>query len=206
MCGCYFLAIVGGSASGKSELARALIESLPQGQAGLLREDDYYICSSQQPKFDPTTYNFDEPAAKEQALLAAHLLLLRGGRAIDRPVYDYVTHRRTPRSITVRPAPLVVVEGLHLLTSPVLRAAFDASVFIETPAEVRLARRIARDVAERGRTEHSVRQQFATRVSPMHALHVAPQRSLASLTVNGADPVEALVERVRLQLPECLRG
>jgi len=202
----YFLAIVGGSASGKTELAQALLVSLPPGRATLVREDDYYHCASRFPDFDPATHNFDEPDAKEQMLLAAHLVLMRTGAAIDRPAYDFATHRRLPRSVTVTPAPLVVVEGLHVLASPVLAAAFDASVYVDTPDTVRLARRIARDTRERGRRAQSVVQQFETRVRPMHELHTEPQKGLVSLVVSGEDPLDAITALVRGLLPERIKA
>jgi uridine kinase len=202
----YFLAIVGGSASGKTELASALIASLPVGRATLLREDDYYHCSSRTPGFDPALFNFDEPAAKEQTLLAAHLVLMRNGAAIDRPNYDFTTHKRLAKATTIRPAPLVVVEGLHVLATPVLAAAFDASIFVETSEPVRLARRMERDTKERGRTAESVAHQFKTRVAPMHAVHVAPQQERASLSVRGEDPLDALVSLARRLLPERIKA
>ena len=90
----FVLAIIGGSASGKTELAKAVVESLPLGRATLVREDDYYRCSSLVEAFDPAGYNFDEPAAKEQSLLAAHLVLARMGRSFERPDYDFTTNRR----------------------------------------------------------------------------------------------------------------
>lgn len=202
----FFLAILGGSASGKTSLAEAVVTSLPPGRALLLREDDYYHCSSKVEGFDPLTFNFDEPRAKDHVLLSAHLVMARMGHTFERPVYDFVTHKRQPITVTASPAPLIVVDGLHLLSSPVLTAAFDAAVFVETPEAVRFARRLARDIAERGRDEHQVRTQFVTRVQPMHELHVAPQKNRAQLVVSGEDPLEALVLLTRTLLPEGLKA
>ena len=202
----FVLAIVGGSASGKTELAKAVVESLPLGRATLVREDDYYRCSSLVEAFDPAGYNFDEPAAKEQSLLAAHLVLARMGRSFERPVYDFTTHRRRPETVVVRPSPMIVLEGLHLMTSPILASHFDAVVFVDTAEPVRLARRIARDVTERKRTQAFVEAQFRDRVAPMHALHVEPQKDHAHLVLNGEHPISTLVALVRTLLPERLKA
>ncbi len=202
----FVLAIVGGSASGKTELAKALVASLPPERAVLVREDDYYRCSSDVEDFDPAAYNFDEPAAKDQALLAAHLVLARMGRSFDRPDYDFSVHRRRAETVKVAPAPLIVLEGLHLMTSPVLASHFDAVVFVDTAEPVRLARRIARDMAERDRTLAFVEQQFRDRVAPMHALHVDPQKDYATLVLNGEHPLSTLVTLVRTLLPEWLKA
>jgi uridine kinase len=202
----FFLAILGGSASGKTSLAEAIVKSLPPGRALLLREDDYYHCSSMVEGFDPLTFNFDEPGAKDHALLGAHLIMARMGQAFERPVYDFVTHRRQPITVTAIPAPLIVVDGLHLLSNPALTAAFDAAVFVDTPESVRFDRRLSRDIAERGRDEHQVRTQFATRVQPMHERHVTPQKARAQLVVSGEDPLEALVALTRTLLPESLKA
>lgn len=199
------MAIVGGSASGKTELAKAVVASLPPDRATLVREDDYYRCSSTVDQFDPATYNFDQPAAKDQALLAAHLVLARMGRSFERPDYDFATHRRRNQTVTVQPAPVIVLEGLHLMTSSVLASHFDAVVFVDTAEPVRLARRIERDMAERNRTRAFVEQQFKDRVAPMHALHVDPQKDHAHLVLNGEHPLPTLVALVRTLLPERLK-
>jgi len=202
----FVLAIVGGSASGKSALASAVVSSLPPERAALVREDDYYRCSSRVQHFDPSAFNFDEPAAKEQALLAAHLAMARSGQAFERPVYDFATHRRRPETVRVPLAPVIVLEGLHLLTCASLASQVDAAVFVDTAEPVRLARRIARDVSERQRTQAFVEAQFLERVAPMHKLHIEPQKELAQLVLNGEDPLSALAAAVRTLLPERLKA
>lgn len=174
------IAITGGSGAGKSTLARALA-----GRLGgrVLAEDDYYLCVSTLSNFDPASHNFDTPAAKDHALLCAHLARARAGAAFDKPCYDLTTHRRGALGECVPACPALVVEGLHLLTSPALRALFDFSVFVDAPETLRLERRVLRDQAERHRDPGEVRAQFFANVKPMHEAHVEPQRAFADLVV-----------------------
>ena len=194
--GVRLIAISGGSASGKSRLAAAVSEAL--GGAPILAEDDYYIDATGRPDFDPATYNFDEPAAKDHDLLATHLAALKAGAAIERPIYDFTTHKRKPETRRLEPAETMIVEGMHILSSPALRPFFDLKVFVDAPEALRLERRLARDVAERGRTPESVIQQFRTRVEPMHDLHVEPGREVADIVIaNDAAPdFAAMADRV----------
>ena len=131
------IAITGGSGAGKTTMARALSKRLGAG-AVLVAEDDYYRCASTYPGFDATSHNFDEPAAKEHALLAAHLRLAKSGEAFDKPVYDLTTHRRQPTLERIAHADWVIVEGLHLLASESLRPLFDLSVYVQADEALRL--------------------------------------------------------------------
>ncbi len=173
------IAISGGSGAGKTTLARRL--SILLG-AQLIAEDDYYICRTMIAGFDPAKYDFDAPGAKDHALLADHLACARAGEAFDKPLYDFTEHRRLAQTERVAPAPLLILEGLHAL-SPVLRAQIDLGVFLEAKESLRLARRLARDVATRGRTREDVIAQFARTVAPAHATSVAPQRAQADLVL-----------------------
>ncbi|MEQ1818017.1 MAG: AAA family ATPase [Terricaulis sp.] len=176
------IAITGGSGAGKTTVARALAKRLGAG-AVVIAEDDYYRCSSTVPDFDPATYNFDVPAAKEHSLLREHLALAKSGEAFDKPLYDLVTHRRTPKVERIVHADWVIVEGIHLLASPELSDLFDVSAFMHSDEALRLGRRMIRDVESRGRTPRSVMAQFFTHVRAMHEAHVEPQRALADLVI-----------------------
>jgi uridine kinase len=182
------IAITGGSGAGKTTVARALARKLGAG-AVVIAEDDYYRCSSTVANFDAATHNFDEPKAKEHSLLVEHLALAKSGAAFDKPVYDLVTHRRLPRVERIAHADFVIVEGIHLLGSPDLRALFDLRVFIEADEALRLGRRMIRDVETRGRSPRSVLMQFFFTVRPMHEAHVAPQKACADLVLTS--PPEA---------------
>ena len=176
------IAITGGSGAGKTTVARALAKRLGAG-AVVIAEDDYYRCSSTVPDFDPATYNFDVPAAKEHELLRDHLALAKSGEAFDKPIYDLITHRRTPKVERIVHADWVIVEGIHLLAAPELSGLFDISVFMHSDESLRLGRRMIRDVESRGRTPRSVMAQFFTHVRAMHEAHVEPQRALADLVI-----------------------
>jgi uridine kinase len=176
------IAITGGSGAGKTTIAQALAWRLGAG-AVVIAEDDYYRCSSNVPNFDPATYNFDTPSSKEHALLAEHLALAKSGEAFDKPIYDLVTHTRTPKVERIVHADWVIVEGIHLLAADELRGLFDLSVFMHSDEALRLGRRMIRDVESRGRTPRSVLAQFFTHVRAMHEAHVEPQRALADMVV-----------------------
>ncbi len=179
------VAITGGSGAGKTTLAHALAKRLGEG-AVVLAEDDYYRCSSTVPNFDAATYNFDAPEAKEHDLLFAHLQLARSGAAFDKPVYDLVSHRRQPQVERIVHAHALIVEGIHLLASPDLRALFDLKVFIDADEALRLGRRVIRDVELRGRSTRAVLSQFFASVRPMHDAHVEPQRVFADLVLSSS--------------------
>jgi uridine kinase len=176
------IAITGGSGAGKTTVAHALARKLGAG-AVVIAEDDYYRCSSRVPDFDPATYNFDIPSSKEHDLLREHLALAKSGVAFDKPVYDLVTHRRTPKVERIVHADWVIVEGIHLLAAPGLRELFDVTVFMHSDEALRLGRRMIRDVETRGRTPRSVLAQFFTHVREMHEQHVEPQREVADLVI-----------------------
>lgn len=176
------VAITGGSGAGKTTLARALARRLGADTV-VIAEDDYYRCASTIKDFDAATHNFDEPAAKEHNLLREHLALAKGGEAFDKPIYDLVTHRRKQDVERIAHAKTIIVEGIHLLAAPDLRAMFDLKVYIEADEALRLGRRMIRDVEMRGRTPRSVLTQFFSTVRPMHERHIEPQRAFADIVL-----------------------
>ena len=194
----FMLGVTGGSASGKTRLADALAELFEPLGGYVLSEDDYYIDASEFEDFDADTFNFDEPAAKDHRLLAQHLRTLKSGASVEAPLYDFTTHTRRAVSARRVPARILIVEGLHIFCTPELAEIFDLKVYVSAGEPIRLARRVARDVAERARTESSVREQFALNVQPMHALHVEPQKTCVDLLLeNKGDPdFKAMARRV----------
>ncbi|MEQ1619719.1 MAG: AAA family ATPase, partial [Terricaulis sp.] len=186
------IAITGGSGAGKSTLARALAWRL---NAPVIAEDDYYRCRTSYLRFDAATHNFDAPDAKEHDLLCEHLSLARAGVAFEKPLYDLSTHRRLETTQRVDPGASMIVEGLHLLATPALRALFDLKVFIDADEALRLERRMLRDIELRDRSAQSVLAQFFENVRPMHELHVEPQRNFADLVLlSPPDASKARVE------------
>ena len=185
------IAITGGSGSGKSTLARALAEALGPEQAIVVLEDWYYVDAAALPEFDASTFDFDHVAARDHALLARHLADLKAGRAVEAPIYSLIHHGRDPGGAPVPAAPVVIVEGIHLLATPEVAALFDLKVFVDTPADIRFIRRLLRDQAERGRTAQSVIDQYLKTVRPGHERFTEPGRALADFVV--ADQTAAVV-------------
>lgn len=175
--------IAGGTGSGKTTLATRLAETLGSQRATVIPHDSYYLDHLDLTFEERSRLNFDEPIAFENSLLVGHLRALSRGEAILRPAYDFSVHARSPRPMQLQPRPVVIVEGILVLAIPELRDMFDLKVFVDTPADIRLARRITRDVSERGRTVESVCNQYLTTVRPMHELHVEPSKHFADVIV-----------------------
>lgn len=168
------VAIVGGSGSGKTWLARRLEKLLAPG-AVRFSQDDFYRDLTHLTMAQRVRVNFDHPHAIEWAALEAVLRDFRAGRPTPLPRYDFATHCRLPNSRMLRPRPVVLVDGLWLLRRPAIRRLFSWRIFIQCPSLLRLERRILRDTTERGRTRHSVVEQFRRHVAPMHDRFVEPQ-------------------------------
>jgi uridine kinase len=202
-----FILVVGGSASGKSLFALELKRALdPAAAVEIVAEDSYYHSLDGHPPEAIAAYNFDEPAAKDFALLIDHLRAARERQAFDSPSYDFATHLRTPEPTRVEPADVVIVEGMHCAGHAALREIAALTVFVEADVEVRLSRRLKRDTRERGRTPESVRAQFASAVEPMHQEHVEPLKAHADhVVVNATDDAGALREEAR-SLAARIRG
>jgi len=177
------IGIVGGSGSGKTTVARALAARLGD-QAAMIAEDSYYGDWGAEPDFDPSTFDFDDVAARDHDLLAHHLAILKGGGRVEVPVYSFVTHRRLAgESTTVGPVDVVIVEGLHLFCTPEVADQFDLKVFIDTPGDIRFIRRLIRDQAERDRSWESVVNQYLGTVRPAHLRQVEPSRTAAEIVI-----------------------
>lgn len=177
--------IAGGTGSGKTTFARALRAALPPGSVALIDHDAYYRDLSHLSPEDRAAVNFDDPASLESELLATHLDALADGMPIEKPVYDFARHVRCNETETIPAAPVIVVEGILVLASPELRSRFDLRLFVDAPTDVRLLRRIRRDIVERGRTIDGIAQQYIGSVRSMHDAFVAPSRAFADLVVPG---------------------
>ncbi len=163
------VAITGGSGSGKSTLAEGLAAALPPGVASMVSEDWYYRDCSLFPGFDPAVFDFDDIVIRDHALLFDHLIALKDGRPVDAPVYDFATHSRVPEGKRpIQPAPVLIVEGTHLLCSAEVADLFDLRIYLDTPDDVRFIRRLLRDQEHRGRTARSVIDQYLATVRPAH--------------------------------------
>ncbi|MGZ3671697.1 MAG: uridine kinase [Bdellovibrionota bacterium] len=179
----YLLGVAGGSGSGKTFFARAHRQQLGAHVCELVYQDNFYIDQSARFDRDGGSVNFDHPEAIDFALLAECLTSLKEGKRTTIPVYDFVTHSRAVNGITVEPRPIVLVDGILIFHSPLVRDLFDERVFFDTPEEIRFQRRLERDVKERGRKPDGVRAQFLSQVKPMHDQFVVPSKSFAGRVV-----------------------
>lgn len=179
----FVLGIAGGSGSGKTTIARAVLDALPRGSGVLLEQDHYYRAQSHLPLEERERVNYDHPDAIETSLFCEHLDLLRAGRPIVRPTYDFAVHDRAPRGAAIDAAPVIVVEGILVLADPQLRARLDAKIFVDTDPDIRLMRRIRRDLEQRGRTFAQVRKQYYETVRPMHLAFVEPSKRFADVII-----------------------
>lgn len=176
------IGIAGGTGSGKSTLT----DKLARGYAPhvtVMRHDDYYKAHDDLTYEERARLNYDEPSALDNDLFIEHLTFLREGKAIARPVYDFSQHNRSRETVEVKPNKVIIVEGILIFADPRLCGLFDMKVFVDTDADVRLIRRIRRDVNERGRTLESVLSQFENTVKPMHDKYVQPSRRAADIVV-----------------------
>ena len=172
------------SCSGKTTLTRKIFERLGPEQCVILPQDDYFFGLGDAPegKGGP---NFDHPDAVDFDQLCAQLAQLKRGQAIDRPLYDFPTHMPKAETRRTEPRPVILIDGILILQHQPLRALLDLSIFVECDSETRFARRLERDVRERGRTVQSVHEQFANQVGPMHDLHVEPSKIHADIVTNS---------------------
>lgn len=176
------IGIAGGTGSGKTTLMDNLIAKF-KDDVTILSHDNYYK------RHDELTYeqrcllNYDEPAALETDLMARHLELLRQGQTIDCPVYDFTVHNRSDKTIPIVPKKVIIVEGILIFENKPLRDLMDIRIFVDTDADVRLCRRIKRDVQKRGRTLESVLSQYQDTVKPMHEMYVEPSKKFANIIV-----------------------
>jgi uridine kinase len=187
--------VAGGSGSGKTYFARALRDRLGSQRCEIVYQDNFYIDQSHRFDHDGGSVNFDHPSAIDFPLLAERLALLKTGVAVEIPIYDFATHTRRPETLTVRPAPLVVVDGILIFHDPLVRGMFDDLLFFDTPEELRFQRRLDRDVQERGRTPEGVRTQFFRQVKPMHDQYVQPSMAFARTVIQDTGSFDAALEK-----------
>lgn len=198
------IGIAGGSASGKSTIASAILQSVGAENIAHILHDSYY-----RDRGDPhmpilegrDAPNFDHPDALDTNLLVEHLKVLRQWQAVDTPIYDFVQDRRLQDTRHVEPRPVIMVEGILVLADPPLRQLFDIKIFVDTPADIRLIRRLKRDLEERGRTTESVIDQYMNTVRPMHMAFVDPSKLFADVIIpqGGYNTVaiELVADKVR---------
>ncbi len=181
------VAIGGGSGSGKSTIAKWISAQLSQLKVQIISEDDYYH-SNEDEKAHLEGFNFDEITRKDHVLLYQHVCALKAGGSIEKPMYDFTTHKRKVERTVVYPSELIIIEGTHILYNDNIIKEVDISVYIDVPDDIRLARRILRDIDERGRKTHDVISQYLGTVRPMHYRYTHPGRFNAHMVVLDERP------------------
>ena len=199
------LGVAGGSGSGKSTVVRELVRSLGDDVASVIRHDWYYRDLVHLPFEERAAVNFDHPDSLETEMLVRHLRELLAGDAIYAPTYDFSSHTRGERTVTVKPTPVIVLDGILVLAHAELREVMELAVFVDTEPDVRLIRRMRRDPEKRGRTAESVVEQYEKTVRPMHLELVEPSRRYADLTIHEGGFNRAAVDLVIDRVREILR-
>lgn len=177
------IGIAGGTGSGKSTVAKRIAESLGESHVAFIDMDAYYRDHRHLTLDERRRVNWDHPDAFDIELLAQHLDALGRGEAIDKPVYDFATHLRAPETVRIAPAEVIVIDGILLLVDERVRAACDVKVFVEADADIRLIRRIRRDLVVRGRPLEEILDQYLTTVQPMHLQFVEPSKRYADIII-----------------------
>jgi uridine kinase len=177
------IGIAGGTGSGKSTVAKEIYRCLPEESISVIEQDSYYKDQSHLSFEDRTKTNYDHPDAFDTVLLLEHLKMLQDGKAIDKPIYDFSIHNRKKETIRVEPKHIIILEGILILTEPEVRELLNIKIFVDTDADVRIIRRIQRDIEERGRTINSVIDQYINVVRPMHLQFVEPTKRYADLII-----------------------
>lgn len=177
------IGIAGGSGSGKTTVAQEILQRVGPDRIAYIQHDSYYKDLTGLPPAQRAEVNFDHPNSLETELLTSHIEQLRAGKAIEVPIYDFSNHSRTDKSFSVNPRGVIVVEGILIFADAALRALFDVKIFVDTDADIRLIRRLQRDITERGRTAESVIKQYQSTVRPMHLEFVEPSKRYADVII-----------------------
>ena len=177
------IGICGGTGSGKTTLARRIIESVGREHVILIEQDSYYKDLADMPLDERRQANFDHPDSIDGVLLAEHLAALKAGKDVEIPVYDFKSHTRSSEVVKLSPKPVVVVEGILIFAEPKIAELLDVKVFVDTPDDIRFIRRLQRDIRDRGRTAESVIAQYYATVRPMHFEFVEPSKRNADIII-----------------------
>ena len=198
------IGVAGGTGSGKSTLVKRLQEAFRDDDVATLCHDFYYKAHPELTYEQRTKLNYDHPAAFDTDMLVEHIRTLKSNVPIKHPVYSFVEHNRTDESVAVMPSKVIIVDGILIFENKELRDLMDIKVFVDTDADVRLARRILRDVCERGRTMQSVIDQYTTTVKPMHEEFVEPSKKYADVIIPeggfNSVAVQMLIQNIRAMM------
>lgn len=181
---CIVIGVAGGTGSGKSTFTNRMKEEFG-GLITVVYQDNYYKCLDGMPFEKREKINYDHPDAIETDLLVKHIQMLKEGQSVECPVYDYVQHNRSNKTIKIEPREVIIVEGILVLQDETLKNLMDIKVYVEADADERIMRRAIRDMKERGRDLEGIFEQYITTVKPMHYLYVEPTKVLADIVINS---------------------
>jgi uridine kinase len=198
------IAVAGGSGSGKTTVAKIILERVGADRIAYLPHDAYYRDLRDLPPAQRAQINFDHPDSLESGLLIEHIQHLKAWKPVELPVYDFTHHTRTTQTLHVEPQHVILVEGILIFAEPELRRMFDVKIFVDTDADIRFIRRLERDITERGRTTESVIHQYTSTVRPMHLEFVEPSKRYADIIIPqgglNAVAMEMVIARIELLL------
>jgi len=198
------IGIAGGSGSGKTTVLRRIIEAFGSDEIAVLDHDAYYQDLSDHPPEQRERFNFDHPDALETGLMREHLDELVEGETIQKPIYDFTTHSRKEETETVEPRPVVIIEGILVLAEPELEEAMDIKIYVDTADDIRLMRRIRRDIQERGRAIDGVLRQYERTVRPMHIEFVEPSKRKADIIIPRGGHNHVAIQMVLARIQDLL--
>ena len=199
------IGIAGGSGSGKTVVARTIVRELGSKRVVIIDQDSYYKDLEAVPFRDREARNFDHPDAFDSELMIQHLRELLEGHAIEQPVYDYSQHRRTNETRRISEHLVIVLEGILIFHDPELRALMDIKLYIDADSDVRLIRRLRRDLTERGRSVDAILRQYEDSVRPMHLQFVEPSKRFADVIIPGGGHNKVAIDLVKTKIRELLR-
>lgn len=188
------IGICGGTGSGKTTIARSIVESVGKEKVTLVEQDSYYRNLADMPLDERHQANFDHPDAIDSDMLVNHLLRLKQGLPVEMPLYDFVTHTRSEKIEIIEPKPVIIVEGILIFAVSKILDMFDMRVFVDTPDDLRLIRRLRRDINERGRTFERTLQQYENTIRPMHFEFVEPSKRHADIIIPERSQTDITVE------------
>ena len=200
------LGVAGGTGSGKTTVARAILDGVGEDRITLIEQDSYYRDVDWRSETELLHHNFDHPSALDNELLVSHIAALKAGHPIEVPIYDFVRHRRTARTRRVEPQPVILLEGILIFVEPSLRELLDFKIYVDTDADLRLIRRLGRDMAERGRSVQDVLRQYLETVRPMHLEFVEPSKRWADIIIPEGGENKVALEMVVAHVQQLLDG
>ncbi len=198
--------VAGGTASGKTTVARNVLRAVGASTVAYLPHDAYYRDNPHLTLEERKQQNYDHPRSLENKLLIHHIKMLLAGKPVEVPVYDFTLHRRTADTVLVEPSPIILVDGILIFTKRKLRELMDIKIFVDTADDVRFIRRLKRDMEERGRSLDSVIEQYLTTVRPMHMKFVEPSKQFADIIIPHGGENEVAMALVVSRLRELLLG